>query len=112
MFSGMPIKENLIYATYYAPRGSKRLYILGGELSQRYLYPTDLLIGIIGAEGSGKSTLIKGLFPGLELTNDDDGVNLQPAPIFKFAGKDFFSGHTFHLDIRYRKSRLFKKIMV
>ncbi len=99
-----PIKENLIYSAYYAPRGRKRLYILGRDLSQRYLYPSDLLIGIIGAEGAGKSTLIKGLFPGLELTNDDDGVNLRPAPLFNFSEKDFFTGHTFHIDIRYESA--------
>ncbi len=97
----MPIKENLRMAIYYAPRGRFRLYTLGSELSQKYLYPTDLLIGIIGAEGSGKSTLIKGLFPGLELTNDDDGINKRISAIFDFDPKDYFSGHTFHLDVRY-----------
>ncbi len=98
---GMPIKDNLIVARYYAPRGRKRLYIIGGQLSQRYLDPSDLLIGVIGAEGSGKSTLIKALFPGLELTNDDDGVNIRPTPLFDFREDDFFSGHTFHIDVRY-----------
>ena len=100
----MPIKDNLVYATYHAPRGRKRMYTLASVLSMRYLYPTDLLIGVIGAEGSGKSTLIKGLFPGLELTNDDEGVNVSPAPIFEFSEEDFFSGHTFHLDIRYESA--------
>ncbi len=93
--------ETLIFAAYYAPRGRQRLYMVASELAQRYLYPTDLIVGIIGAEGSGKSTLIKGLFPGLELTNDDDGVNLQPAPLFNFVPGDFFAPHTFHIDIRY-----------
>jgi GTPase SAR1 family protein len=93
--------ETLIYSTYYAPRGRLRLYMLGSELARRYLYPTDLLIGIIGAEGSGKSTLIKGLFPGLELTNDDDGVNIRPARIYSFSPEDFFAPHTFHIDVRY-----------
>ena len=97
----MPIAETLCSANYYAPRGRKRLYMLGSELSQRYLYPTDLLIGIIGNEGSGKSTVIKGLFPGLELTNDDEGVNVSPAPLFSFSEDDFFSGHTFHIDVRF-----------
>lgn len=97
----MPIKDTLIYASYYAPRGRKRMYILGSQLSKMYLYPSDLVIGIIGGEGSGKSTLIKGLFPGLELTNDDEGVNLRPCPLFTFSEDDFFSGHTFHLDVRY-----------
>ncbi len=93
--------ETMIYSAYYAPRGRQRLYMLAGELSSRYLYPNDLLIGIIGSEGSGKSTLIKGLFPGLELTNDDDGVNLRPTPVYDFQEDDFFASHTFHLDIRY-----------
>jgi len=100
----MPIKDNLVYATYHAPRGRKRMYTLASVLSMRYLYPTDLLIGVIGDEGSGKSTLIQGLFPGLELTNDDEGVNVSPAPIFEFSEEDFFSGHTFHLDIRYESA--------
>lgn len=77
------------------------MYQLGTMLSQRYLKPSDLVIGIIGGEGSGKSTLIKGLFPGLELTNDDEGVNLRSAPIYDFQPDNFFAPHTFHLDIRY-----------
>jgi len=97
----IPIRDNLSEAVYYAPRGRMRLYSLGSDLSNRYLYPSDLLIGIIGAEGAGKSTLIKGLFPGLELTNDDEGVNIRPTPIFNYSENDFFSGHTFHLDVRY-----------
>lgn len=93
--------ETLIYSVYYAPRGRPRLYVLADQLASRYLTPADLLIGIIGAEGSGKSTLIKGLFPGLELTNDDDGVNVKPTPIYDFHPDDFFAPHTFHLDVRY-----------
>jgi hypothetical protein len=93
--------DTLLYATYYAPRGRYRLYMLAAELAHRYLYPTDLLIGVIGGEGAGKSTLIKGLFPGLELTNDDEGVNLRPTPIYDFRPGDFFAPHTFHLDVRY-----------
>ena len=93
--------EKLSYSIYFAPRGRQRLYMLASDLAQRYLLPSDLLIGIIGAEGSGKSTLIQGLFSGLELTNDDDGVNLRPARIYAFEPGDFFGGHTFHLDVRY-----------
>jgi GTPase SAR1 family protein len=96
--------ETLIYATYYAPRGRQRLYMLGAELSRRYLFPSDLIIGIIGAEGSGKSTLIRGLFPGLELTNDDEGVNIRPAQLYAFSPDDFFAPHTFHIDVRYEKA--------
>ncbi len=99
-----PVSENLIYSTYYAPRGRKRLYQLGSMLSQRYISPEDKLIGVIGAEGAGKSTLIKALFPGLELTNDDDGVNLRPTPIYDFDQGNFFSGQTFHIDYRYESA--------
>lgn len=99
--SNMSHFETLMYSTYYAPRGRPRLYMLGSLLANRYLGPTDLLIGIIGGEGSGKSTLIKGLFPGLELTNDDDGVNLKSTPIYDFHPENFFAPHTFHLDVRY-----------
>jgi len=101
MASNRQIKDPLISAIYYAPRGRMRLFALGKELAQRYLYPTDLLIGIIGSAGVGKSTLIRGLFPGLELTNDDEGINNRSTPIFHFSEEDFFSGHTFHLDTRY-----------
>jgi GTPase SAR1 family protein len=94
-------RETLIYATYYAPRGRNRLYMVAAELSQKYLTPTDLVIGVLGAEGSGKSTLIKGLFPGLELTNDDEGINVRPTPLIDFDPADAFSGHTFHIDVRY-----------
>lgn len=93
----VPLSE----AIYYAPRGRLRLYGLAAYLSQHYLQPTDHLIGVIGAEGSGKSTIIKGLFPGLELTNDDDGINMPTSRAFSFDPDDQFCGHTFHIDMRY-----------
>jgi len=77
------------------------MYMLGRTMAQRYLLPSDLIIGIVGGEGAGKSTLIKALFPGLELTNDDNGVNMPEARIYKFEPEDYFAPHTFHLDIRY-----------
>ena len=94
----------LIYAVYYAPRGRMRLYRLGRDVAQRYLTPTDLLVGVIGAEGSGKSTLIRGLFPGVELTNDDEGINLRTAPLFDFCETDRFGPHTYHIDVRYEQA--------
>lgn len=96
--------ETLMYAAYYAPRGRPRLYRVGAELARRYLLPGDLVIGIIGPEGAGKSTLIQGLFPGLELTNDDDGVNLRSSPVFSVESADFFAPHTLHLDVRYESA--------
>ena len=91
-----------IVSSYYAPRGHKRMYELGMQLAQQYLSPTDKLIGVIGEAGSGKSALIRGMFPGLELTNDDNGVYIRPLPILDI-GDDtsFFSPHTYHLDIRF-----------
>ena len=71
------IQHSHIYSTYFAPRGRSRIFNLGIQLAQLYLSPFDQIIGVIGEAGSGKSVLIKGMFPGLELTNDDDGVNVR-----------------------------------
>lgn len=91
-----------ILSSYYAPRGAHRMYALGQQLAQMYLSPNDKLIGIIGEAGSGKSALIRGMFPGLELTNDDNGVYIRPLPILEQDhGFAFFSPHTYHLDIRF-----------
>ncbi len=65
------------------------MYALGMQLAQLYLSPFDKLIGIIGKAGSGKSSLLRGMFPGLELTNDDDGVYIRPLPILD-QGASFF----------------------
>jgi len=91
-----------ILSSYFAPRGAHRMYALGQQLAQLYLNPSDKLIGIIGEAGSGKSALIRGMFPGLELTNDDNGVYVRPLPILEQdRGFAFFSPHTYHLDIRF-----------
>ena len=76
------------------------MYALGMQLAQLYLSPFDKLIGIIGEAGSGKSSLLRGMFPGLELTNDDDGVYTRPLPILE-QGMSFFTPHTYHLDVRF-----------
>ena len=93
-------RANHIMSSYYAPRGHQRMYALGMQIAQMYLNPNDKLIGIIGEAGSGKSALIRGMFPGLELTNDDNGVYVRPLPILD-QGFAFFSPHTYHLDIRF-----------
>ena len=78
------------------------MYALGMQLAQLYLSPFDKLIGVIGEAGSGKSALIRGMFPGLELTNDDDGVYVRPLPLLDDEGGfKFFSPHTYHVDIRF-----------
>jgi hypothetical protein len=98
------LQEALMYSVYFAPRGRKRLLNLGHQISQRYLSPLDKLIGVIGDAGAGKSVLIKGMFPGLELTNDDDGVNIRPLPLLDGADNSFFSSHTYHLDVRFESA--------
>lgn len=92
-----------ILSSYFAPRGYSRMYALGMQLAQLYLSPFDKLIGVIGEAGSGKSALIRGMFPGLELTNDDDGVYVRPLPLLDQGGGGFkfFSPHTYHVDIRF-----------
>ena len=99
------MQQSLILASFFAPRGQKRIYDLGMQIAQLYLTPFDKLIGIIGDAGSGKSALVKGMFPGLELTNDDDGVNVRPLPLLDVgelaSGFNFYTPHTYHLDIRF-----------
>ena len=95
-------QESHILSSYFAPRGHNRMYTLGMQLAQLYLSPFDKLIGIIGEAGSGKSALIRGMFPGLELTNDDNGVYVRPLPLLEQdSGFSFFTPHTYHLDIRF-----------
>lgn len=89
-----------ILSSYFAPRGHQRMYALGMQLAQLYLSPFDKLIGVIGEAGSGKSALLRGMFPGLELTNDDDGVYIRPLPLLEQNG-GYFSPHTYHVDIRF-----------
>lgn len=93
--------ECLCFAIYYAPRGRPRLLMLGESIGQRYLSPTDRLVGILGESGTGKSSLISGMFPGLELTNDDEGVNVRPAPLIRMHRDGRFRAHTFHIDARF-----------
>lgn len=100
----MFIHEHLMQAVYFAPRGKKRLLFLGTNITQRYLSPEDKLIGFVGDAGAGKSLLIRGMFPGLELTNDDDGINIRPLPLMEDADRGHFRYHTYHLDVRFESA--------
>ena len=92
------MQKNHLYSVFFAPRGNVRMADLGMQIAQQYLSPFDLLIGIVGEGGSGKSMLVKGMFPGLELTNDDEGVNVRPLPSLDVDEDDsgFYSPHTYH----------------
>ena len=90
------------YSVYFAPRGRERLLFLGEEISQRHLSFEDKLIGIIGDAGSGKSSLIKGMFPGLELINDDDRLDSHKVVLAKDHAESINEATTFHLDIRFQ----------
>ena len=91
-----------LFTVYSAPRGRDRIYQLGMKIAQEYLSPADRVIGVIGEAGSGKSMLIKGMFPGLELTNDDEGVNIRPLPLLcQDEENRFYSPHTYHMDMRF-----------
>lgn len=93
--------ESFAQAVYFAPRGRDRIMNLGNSIAQSYLNPADGLIGLIGDAGAGKSLLIRGMFPGLTLTNDDTGINVRPLPLLEEAEKDSFSTHTYHVDARF-----------
>jgi len=90
------------YSVYFAPRGRERLSFLGEQISQRHLTFGDRLIGIIGDAGSGKSSLIKGMFPGLELVNDDDRFDSHKVMRITDDDELINEATTFHLDMRFQ----------
>lgn len=99
------MQKNHVYSEFLCPRGRDRIYDLGIQIAQLYLSPFDRIIGFMGEAGSGKSALIKGMFPGIELTNDDDGVNVRPLPLLEQDEESgFFNPHTYHLDIRFESA--------
>lgn len=99
------MQKNHVYSEFLCPRGRDRIFDLGIQIAQMYLSPFDRIIGIIGEASSGKSALVKGMFPGLELTNDDDGVNVRPLPLLEQdEERGFFNPHTYHVDIRFENA--------
>lgn len=96
------MSDRYLYGVYFAPRGIVRMTQMGMTIAQRHLSAFDRLIGIVGEAGSGKSMLVKGMFPGLETTNDDNGVNVRPLPLLSWDETDgFYSPHTYHIDVRF-----------
>ncbi|MDR3335286.1 MAG: alanine-tRNA synthetase second additional domain-containing protein [Treponema sp.] len=97
------MQKSHLYSVFFAPRGFDRMADLGMQIAQQYLSPFDKIIGLVGRAGSGKSMMIKGMFPGLELVNDDDGVNVRPLPLLSVGEEatGFYSPHTYHLDIHF-----------
>ncbi len=93
-----------LYSVYFAPRGYARMLQIGRAIAQHHLSAFDKLIGVIGDAGSGKSLLIRGMFPGLELTNDDNGVNVRPLPLLDIDDTGFYQAHTYHMDVRFESA--------
>lgn len=96
------IQEYSIYSLYFAPRGKERLLFLGDQICRRHVNFNDKLVGIIGDEGSGKSSLIRGMFPGLELTNDDDRLDTHKIMQVRNLDENFGNATTFHIDMRFQ----------
>ena len=95
------IIESFAHSVYYAPRGKNRLMVLGNHIAQSHLRANDKLIGMIGDAGAGKSLIIRGMFPGLTLTNDDEGINIRPLPLLNDYHEDEYETHTYHVDVRF-----------
>ncbi len=96
------IQEYMVSSQYYAPRGRERLMFLGEQIAQKHLHYSDSLIGIVGDAGSGKSSLINGMFPGLELSNDDDNINPRKIMQVRDLMHDIPDAGTYHLDMRFQ----------
>ncbi|MBE6011741.1 alanine-tRNA synthetase second additional domain-containing protein [Anaeropeptidivorans aminofermentans] len=91
-----------LYSVYFAPRGRERLLNLGTQLAQIHLDFSDKLIGIVGDAGSGKSSIIKGMFPGVELSNNDDGLDARKIMQVRNTLDNQYDSSTYHLDMRFQ----------
>lgn len=95
--------HNHIYSLYFAPRGRERLLALGEQLAHMHLSHRDRLIGIIGDAGSGKSLIVKGLFPGVALSNDDDCLSSKRVMEIRNSELDQdFRTASYHIDMRFQ----------
>ncbi len=96
------IQEYMVSSQYFAPRGRERLMFLGEQIAHKHLHYDDKLIGIVGDAGSGKSSLINGMFPGLELSNDDDTINPRKIMQVRDLMQDIPDAATYHIDMRFQ----------
>ena len=96
------IQEYMVSSQYFAPRGKERLMFLGEQIAHRHLNYSDRLIGVVGDAGAGKSSLIKGMFPGLQLSNDDDIVSPRKIMQVRSSLMEVEDATTFHIDIRFQ----------
>lgn len=96
------IQEYMVSSQYFAPRGKERLMFLGEQISHRHLNYSDRLIGVVGDAGAGKSSLIKGMFPGLQLSNDDDIMNPRKIMQVRNSLMEVEDASTFHIDVRFQ----------
>lgn len=96
------IQEYMVSSQYFAPRGKERLMFLGEQISHRHLNFGDRLIGVVGDAGAGKSSLIKGMFPGLQLSNDDDIVSPRKIMQVRNSLMEVEEATTFHIDVRFQ----------
>ncbi len=96
------IQQYMVSAQYFAPRGKERLMFLGEQIAHKHLSYTDRLIGIIGDAGAGKSSFIKGMFPGLQLSNDDDIVRPDKIMQVRTSFVDLEDSTAFHIDVRFQ----------
>lgn len=89
-----------LYNFFFAPRGNRRLMELGRKITQMYLNPFDKIIGIIGAKDSGKSMLIRGMFPGIQMVESEDEFDILNMPLLNVEDVGFYTPKTFHVDVR------------
>lgn len=96
------IQQYMVSAQYFAPRGKERLMFLGEQIAHKHLSYTDRLVGIIGDAGAGKSSFVKGMFPGLQLSNDDDIVRPDKIMQIRDPFPDLEQATAFHIDVRFQ----------
>lgn len=68
----------------------------------RHLTHEDRLVGVVGDAGSGKSLIVKGMFPGLTLSNDDDGLDPRKMMMMRDTFDFEYTSVAYHIDMRFQ----------